>query len=370
MPKALKINKSVDEGIKELLEFLIQNEKIKGVFTLKKMNDEGAVSYSLITDLDELKEAVPLYPFMPVNAGKVLSAFSLQAATKERVAAVLRPCELRAFVELVKRVQGSLENILLISLTCGGVYTLKSLNNGNLAKQLPQYWEAVKKAEIDPDIRVTCRSCENFIPHLADMTVAAVGKKDIDNECVILLNSQKGEDFALNAPGSAITEEMETADTEKLKKLRVEQKEKLFDDFDKNGVGTKAFIKTFAACLGCHACSHACPICFCTLCDFDSKSCEYQPLSFVSELSQKGGLKVPPGNIFFHLGRMTHMAVSCISCGMCSDVCPVNIPVATVFTRVGDSLQKVLDYIPGRDVEEAVPSGTYKEEEFAEVGEQ
>ena len=67
---------------------------------------------------------------------------------------------------------------------------------------------------------------------------------------------------------------------------------------------------------------------------------------------------------------MTHMAVSCVSCGMCSDVCPVNIPVSTVFSRVGDSLQKVFSYLPGRDVEEPVPSGTYKEEEFSEVGEQ
>jgi formate dehydrogenase subunit beta len=370
MPKALKIDKGVNEGIKELLEFLIQNEKIKGVFTLKKINDEGAVSYSLITDPDELKKAVPLYPFMPVNAGKVLSDFSGKAATEEPVAAVLRPCELRAFVELVKRVQGSMDNILLISLTCGGVYTLRSLNNGNLTKQLPQYWETVKKSENDPYIRVTCKSCENFIPQLADMTVAAVGKKDLDKECIILLNSQKGEDFAANAPGNVITEEIETDGTRKLQKLREEDKKTLFEDFDKNQAGTKAFIKTFAACLGCHACSQVCPICFCALCDFDSKSCEYQPLSFVSELSQKGGLKVPPGNIFFHLGRMSHMAVSCISCGMCSDVCPVSIPVATVFSRVGDSLQKVLDYIPGRDVEEAVPSGTYKEEEFTEVGEQ
>ncbi|MFW6136922.1 MAG: 4Fe-4S binding protein, partial [Candidatus Aminicenantaceae bacterium] len=117
-------------------------------------------------------------------------------------------------------------------------------------------------------------------------------------------------------------------------------------------------------------CSHACPICFCTLCDFESKTLEYQPQSFSSEMIQKKGMKVPPGNIFFHLGRMTHMAVSCIRCGMCTDVCPVNIPVASIFSKVGESLQETFDYIPGRDVEEPAPTGTYKEEEFAGVGEQ
>jgi len=370
MSKVLKINKGIDEGMIEFLEFLIQSGKIKGVFTLKKMNEEGAVSYNIITRVDELKKAVPFYPFMPVNAGKVLSSFTLSAATKKPVAAILRPCELKAFIELVKRAQGSLDNILLISLTCGGVYPLKSLRTGDLKNPPSSYWETVKKSEIDPGIRVTCQSCEEFVPQLADMTVATVGKEDIDKECVILLNTVKAEDHASHAPGTIISEKIENGNIEKLQRLRGEKRKYLYEEFDNVQANPKALIHTFAACLGCHACSHSCPLCFCALCEFDSKICEYQPQSFLSEIGKKDGIKVPPSNIFFHLGRMTHMAVSCVRCGMCSDVCPVNIPVAVVFSRVADSLQKVLNYIPGRDVEEPVPSGTYKEEEFAEVGEQ
>jgi formate dehydrogenase subunit beta len=370
MAKALKIKKRTEEGIIDFLEFLLQSEKIKGIFTLKKMNEDGAVAYSLITRLDELKKAVPLYPFMPVNAGKALSSFTLKTATEEPVAAVLRPCELRAFIELVKRAQGSLDNILLISLTCGGVFPLKSLKNGNLKNHQTSYWENVKKAEMDHDIRGTCQSCKDFMPQLADMTIATVGMKDIDQECVILLNTKKGEDHAANAPGNITADIMENGNIEKLQKLREKQEKNLYENIDSHGVNPHAFIKTFAACLGCHACSHSCPICYCILCDFDSKTFDYQPQNFLAEIVQKNGIKVPPGNIFFHLGRMSHMAVSCVHCGMCSDVCPVNIPVATVFSRVGDSLQKVFNYIPGRDKEEPVPSGTYKEKEFAEVGEQ
>jgi len=64
------------------------------------------------------------------------------------------------------------------------------------------------------------------------------------------------------------------------------------------------------------------------------------------------------------------MAVSCVSCGMCSDVCPVNIPVATVFSKVGSSLQKEFDYFPGKNIEQPAPQGTYKEDEFTKIGEQ
>lgn len=369
MAKALKINKNTEEGLLQFLEFLLENGKVEGIFTLKKLNETGAVTYSLITNTEELKKAVPLSPFMPVNAGKVLSYFTLAEKTERPVAAVLHPCELRAFIELVKRVQGSMDNILLISTTCGGVFPMAFMNNGNAAEQLSPYKESVKKAEIFENTRETCQGCENFIPHLADITVLMVGKKDTDKECVICLNSAKGEKFASEAPGNAVSAEVESAETEKLTSKRKEHKEKLFENYDKNRLGISGLSKIFAACLGCHACGEACPICHCTLCDFDSKTCEYRPESFDSELERKGGLKIPPGTLFYHLGRMSHMAVSCIACGMCSDVCPVDIPVSDVFIKAGDALQDVFQYDPGKDVEEPVPWGVFKEEEFKEVGE-
>lgn len=368
MSDAIKINKGIEEAVQDLLKSLLEKEKIKGVFTLRKMDDLGAVAYSLFTNADELKNALPLYPFMPVNAGKVLSDFTLQSATQEPVAAVLRPCEIRAFIELVKRTQGDLENILLISSTCGGVYPLKILKGNDQKSRQAQYWGSVKKADIDPELRETCRMCEDFIPHNADMVIAAAGKEDMDTQCTIFLNTQKGKEFASDVPGSKTSEELEGGKIEELRTKRQEQKAKIFEQFEKEQMGLKSLVKMFAPCLGCHGCSHVCPICYCTLCEFDSKTCEYRPTSIESELKLKGGLKVPPGNIYFHLGRMSHMAVSCVSCGMCSDVCPVNIPVATVFSRVGAPLQEVFEYIPGRDLEEAVPSGTYKEQEFMESG--
>jgi formate dehydrogenase subunit beta len=369
MSKALKINKGIQEGVIDVLEYLLKSEKVKAVFTLKKLNDKGAAAYSLISSLDELKQAVPFYPFMPVNAGKVLSAFTLLEASEEPVAAVIRPCELKAFVELVKRTQGSLDNILVISSTCGGVFPLRALETGDFKKNQDAYWESVKNGDVDANIRETCQTCVDFVPQKADMTVAVLGW-DTGKETVIFLNTDKGEKTAADAPGNMTEAKEDENKLEEIKKPRAEKKTSMYKEFESRQVDTKALVKTFAACIGCHACSHVCPICFCTLCDFESKTIEPQPHSFSCELDQKGGIKVPPGNIFFHLGRMTHMAVSCIRCGMCSDACPVNIPVARVFSKVGESVQAVFEYVPGRDVEEPAPTGTYKEEEFATVGEQ
>jgi len=38
-----------------------------------------------------------------------------------------------------------------------------------------------------------------------------------------------------------------------------------------------------------------------------------------------------------------------------------------IFKKVGESVQKMFDYIPGKDAEEDIPLVTFKEEEFAEV---
>jgi formate dehydrogenase subunit beta len=105
------------------------------------------------------------------------------------------------------------------------------------------------------------------------------------------------------------------------------------------------------------------------LCEFESPDSEYSPSNYETELRKRGGIKVPPGTLYFHLGRLTHIGISCVSCGQCSDVCPVDIPVADIFKKVGESIQKMFEYVPGKDIEEDIPLVSFKQEEFAEIEE-
>jgi len=112
--------------------------------------------------------------------------------------------------------------------------------------------------------------------------------------------------------------------------------------------------------------SKVCPICYCTLCEFESPDSEYKPSNYESDLKKRGGLRVPPGTLYFQIGRLDHIAISCVGCGACEDVCPVDIPISIIFKKVGESVQKLFDYIPGRDVEEEIPLLTFEKEEFTE----
>jgi len=367
MTKALKINKNIEQGILEFLKLLLKNGKVKGVFTLKKINDEGSIAYSLITEPEELNNAVPFYPLMPVNAGKLLSRFTLKGSTKEPVVAVVKPCELRGFVELIKREQGSLENLFIISSTCGGVYPTNMAVDGTIEKNLSKYWDAVKKAEIPAEMRPACKGCVEFIPYTADITVDLIGKKDIDKQFTMLLNTKKGEELAEVIKGEFLEKDLDKETLDKFRDKRKAEEKKLFEKIDSEMKGISGLVDIFGKCIGCHGCMRVCPICYCKLCEFESPDSEYSPSSYESEVKKRGGVRVPQGVLYYQLGRLTHVGISCVGCGACDDVCPVDIPLATIFKKVGESVQKMFNYMPGKDVDEPLPLVTFEKEEFSEV---
>jgi len=371
MRKGLRFNKGAEETVRELLRSLLESARVSGVLTLGRTGGaDGGVAYSLFTDPDAFGTdgvALPLLPFMPANAGGLLSRLTLKRPLSEPIAAVVRPCELRAFIELVKLNQGSLDNILLISSTCGGVYPLDVGANGSLQERLPQYWEAVEQGELDDDVRSTCRACGSFVPENADITIALLGETDLEAQCTLYLNTEKGATFVDGLEGAEETPmpgDLETELIQRVYSQRAACQDALFAEVD---VGLKGLIDTFGRCISCHACKTVCPICYCRLCYFDSQDCE-RPLEFYQgELKRKGGLRVPSDTVFFQLGRLAHMSASCVGCGMCTDVCPADIPVSTIFSKVGASVQALFDYQPGRDVEEEPPLRTFEAEELAQV---
>ena len=366
MPKMLKIHKGISDGILHVLHNLLEEKKVRAVLTL--MQDEsGTVSYSLISDPEKLEKAVPLYPVMPNNAGKLLSTLTLKEPFKKPVAAVIRPCELRAFVELVKRMQGSPENLVIISSVCSGVFPLDNYVQGEVDKQLNNYRAAVFKGEPVSGIRETCRSCEQFIPTGADIIVATAGESNGDNECKLFLNTEKGAELLDDIQGDQETAELETDNIKTIRSRRHKEREKLFKELQETLSRPDGLTDFFDSCISCHGCSAICPICYCRLCEFDSQRNEYKPENFETELNKRGGVRVPPGTLAFHIGRLTHMGISCVGCGMCSDVCPADIPVASIFTKAGESVQKMFDYLPGRDIEEDLPFTTFEEQELTEV---
>jgi len=361
----VRLDMSASRGIPAMLKFLIGSGKVSAVLTPRVDAKTGAYDIGLVTDEKGLANAVPLAPVMVANAGRVLS--SVTPAVKP-LAAVLKPCELRAFVERVKREQGSLENVLTISYTCGGVYPLDKVIVEGFGDTIPDFLKRVAAGEIADGTRETCKACEHFIPMTADVTVSVAGDSGSTSACTIFVNSDKAKELLGGLEGERSDEEFNPSAFSDLSAKRAAEKEKIYASLAPLGKGLDGLIEVFGKCVGCHGCGHVCPICYCLLCDFESRSFDYDLPFFEKELAGKGSLRLPPDTMFFHLGRMTHMSFSCVACGQCSDTCPVGIPVASVFKMVGEHTASLFDYVAGRDAEESIPVMVYKEEEFSELG--
>ncbi|KPK45538.1 MAG: coenzyme F420 hydrogenase [Nitrospira bacterium SM23_35] len=367
MTKMLKIDKTVSDGTRDFLRFLLESKKVRGVAVLTKEGKSGCVSYSLITDPEKMAEAVPFYPVMPQNAGKCLSLLTSKAPFDEPVAVVLRPCEQRAFVELVKRQQGSLDNVITISSVCAGVYPLKTIVRENEDKLLKDYWSVVADGKLPEGIRDACSCCEHFVPIGADIVIPIAGEQHTGKECKLFANTEKGAELLKEMDGKTKESELETKGTETIRQLRQKNEEKMLPDLEKRLSGLDGLVEMFSTCIGCHGCRSVCPICYCRLCEFDSPRSEYGAEKYETELRKRGGVRIPPGSIAFQIGRMIHIGLSCVACGMCSDVCPVDIPVANIFRKTGKAVQDAFEYIPGKDIEDKIPVTTFEEDELASV---
>ena len=84
------------------------------------------VVQALISDAAKVDAADVFAPVMPVNSAKILQAMTRLTPSDRKTAVVIRPCEMRAVVELIKLKQIQPANLLFIGIDCPGAYSVKN----------------------------------------------------------------------------------------------------------------------------------------------------------------------------------------------------------------------------------------------------
>jgi formate dehydrogenase subunit beta len=316
---------------------------------------------------------------MPVQSARVLSNLSVKNLGK-KIAAVLKACEMRAAVELAKFLQVKLDNVCLIGIDCPGTFEVadyaKMVQEGRGGEPLTkELLKAMEKGEISPPsgyaFRTACQMCEYpvldsplRVPQ-ADVNIKLFGYKP-DQE----IGVEIGDKLEKEIEGKGIfsfTENEPASRNEVVRKViaeRTKKRDVLFQEFKGISKDLQAFLDRFSACVRCHNCMVACPICYCKECVFRTAVFEHDGDQFLRWADRKGGIRMPTDTLIFHLIRMSHMVTSCIGCGLCESACPSRLPVATLFRSVGDKIQKMFNYIPGKDVKEVPPVAAFKEDEL------
>jgi formate dehydrogenase subunit beta len=331
----------------------------------------GTVTPALVADPELLDAANPLAPVMGLNAARVAGKVSIRAPQgrdiRPRIGVVLRPCELRALVELVKLQQASLDDMVTIGLDCVGtydvpVYLTKKQETGEQGLWRELYDNLQSSV---PDLRDACKMCEK--PHVQEANIVLeLFGASLDASIPVALPDAMAEKLGLT-PAEESTQRTEAI--EQIVTARTQVRDARFAEI-RQQLEQEGIEGVLAACVRCHNCMAVCPICYCKTCLFKSPVFEHEPAQYVNWARRKGAYRLPADTMLFHLTRLNHMALSCIGCGMCTSDCPAELPVGRVFRAVGQQVQQTFEYEPGRSVDDPLPLITFREDEWTEVGEE
>ncbi len=377
--------KAVRGFLKQLLE-----TKVVDALLVPMETPSGAITPALVTDVDLLDAANPLAPVMGINTARAVGHVTVREP-RVRIGAVLRPCELRALVELVKLKQANLDNLVTIGMDCAGTYDVpdytekalqrksqsattrarnklwRDLYDGLMADLSASEGSAAVALASARDLRDACQMCEKPHVEAADVTIELFGA-DLGTGIPVTLPDEMAETLGVSPEEPEENDGTRAAVIDKVVAERTRVRDARFGEM-RQRLEEEGIEAVLATCVRCHNCMTVCPICYCKTCLFKSPAFDHEPVQYVEWARRKGAYQMPGDTMLFHLTRLNHMVLSCVGCGMCTSDCPANLPVGLVFRTIGQEIQQAFDYAPGHDVEEPLPLVTFREDEWAQIGE-
>jgi formate dehydrogenase subunit beta len=365
----IEVQDSILKTIQALLRSLLASGAVDALLVPMAL-PSGSVAPMLVTDPGALDQADPLAPMLPINAAR---AASLLTATDQQrtLGLVLRSCEIRALVELVKFQQASLDNALILGIDCPGTYSVTDYQQAADKDLLTtELLAGAASGQPRPHdglaFRAACQICEQPLPE-GDHLALAVGLVGVEPGSLYL---RARDDLAEALNLSAGQPPAGRADAARTYvDARTQARDAAFAQFRDRVHSIDGLLREFSACIRCHNCMVNCPICYCRECIFRTPTFEHESQLFFQWAERKGTVRMLPDTLLFHLTRLNHMVTSCIGCGICADVCPVDIPVGTIFRAVGQKAQALFDYHPGRSLDDAAPVQEFREDELTALGE-
>ncbi len=333
-------------AVTALLKYALENKIVDAVLAIKKGADLYDAVPTIITDPEEIGGSAGSLHCGTVLVSKLITKY-LDGAKNQKLGITVKGCDLMGIIELVKRDQINLDNLLMIGVNCGG-----TVNPVTARKMIAEKYgvdpNSVHKEEIDKGQfiieyegghkgisideleeegygrRSNCRRCLYKIPRQADLACGnwgVIGDK-AGKATFVEVCSEKGANLV---DGAVKARALETSSADpkgisiraKVEGSMLKLGEKWRKhDFHALSENLWDIIRDETSrCIKCYSCIDNCPVC--------------QPISI--ELTS-GTTMVPVGQLppkpMFHMRRFAHISDSCVNCGQCEELCPMEIPLA------------------------------------------
>ena len=376
-------------AVTSLLMFALNNRRVDAVLTVKARDGNRYDGIPvLITDPQEIIGTAGALHCTSPNTARFLKEY-LNGASDQKIAVVVKPCDAKAIIELAKRNQIVLDNLLLIGLNCTGTLpsvkikkTLidefevnpddviaEDIDDGKLTILLKDGTEKEKDLAVLEQMgygrRENCRRCENNIPRMADIACGKWGTTE-KNVTFIEVCSDKGSELieAATEAGYIVVEQPSdnAIETRQRKDKAATELAQQWQDRDFTNLKEMSseqrfdyWFEQFSHCIKCYGCRDACPLCYCKDCFLEADR------GFVPSG------EVPP-DVLFPMVRITHVMDSCVNCGQCQDVCTMELPISRLIFMLNRDLAGIFHYEPGEDVSQLPPLRTVTDHELSISG--
>jgi len=213
-----------------------------------------------------------------------------------KVAVVVKQCDARAAVGLLQESQIARDNVLLIGVSCPGV------------------WE-------DGQLAAKCYPCDGEVSSLCDWTVTPQG-------------AQKG----AVVPGTKreVAADPRDALVAHLESLPSQDRWAYWQG-------------QFDRCLRCYACRAVCPLCYCSVCVAEKNQPQWIPTSIDGK-----------GNMAWNITRAFHLVGRCGGCDECARVCPADVRLDLLNHRMSMEIETRFGYRSGEDASASPPLATFR----------
>jgi len=353
-------------ALRRLLADLLQRGIVDAVLVPKPAPGGDNLVQTLVDRVETLADADPVAPVMPVQSARLVSSLTAGGAPY-RLGAVLKACEVRATMELAKLKQVDLAGVVLIGVDCLGTYEVNEYA-GLVAQGVDPTALALVAAaagQVAPlegsAFRAACQMCEKPFAEGCQLTVGILGMGGR-----ALVAGSEDLIAALGYPTVTVPARREEV-TRALVAERAAVRDRMLGEWRARVPDMSGLVAQFSRCIRCLNCMDNCPICYCKECVFRTATFNHPPAQYQVWLRRKGAVRMPADTVLFHLTRLNHMVASCVGCGLCTSSCPNDLPVAILFRAVGQEVQAVFGYEPGRSLEDELPLATFREDELPGV---
>ncbi len=296
--------------------------------------------------IEDPAEIAGVNPFAPVMSGNSASRANqlLQERAGGRLAVILRPCELRAFIELQKRRgSGSRQGIVVVfGIDCLGTFSKADYKRYAEARGPDEVaFEVLRNAAqggLRPQrFRTACQICDWPAPRGADITIGTIGIAS-DKQLLLIARDEKVDaGLKMSTMAGDLASEYQVSHRETIVGAIADTHAGVRQSMIEDMKGASRFddlgsiLAWFANCSLCGECLKACPL--------------YEG-EFSELINRRGGVqpgRTPLGDVV----SLSRWLASCAGCGMCEEECNMHVPLFLLISALSHRIRDKMHYYSG-----------------------